>query len=31
MKPGGVFFSEMCGHSNAPEKLTAFMFVLVNQ
>ncbi|KAJ5747797.1 uncharacterized protein N7511_009493 [Penicillium nucicola] len=31
MKPGGVFFFEMCGHGNAAEKMTAFMFALVNQ
>lgn len=30
MKPGGTFFFEMCGHGNAPEKVTAFMFALVN-
>ncbi|KAJ6012738.1 hypothetical protein N7499_012658, partial [Penicillium canescens] len=31
MKPGRVFFSEMCGHGNAPEKFTAFKFGVVNQ
>lgn len=31
MKPGGVFFFEMCGHGNAAEKVTAFMFALANQ
>lgn len=30
MKPGGTFFFEMCGHGNAPEKLTSFMFALVS-
>ncbi|KAE8316578.1 S-adenosyl-L-methionine-dependent methyltransferase [Aspergillus transmontanensis] len=30
MKPGGTFFFEMCGHGNAPEMTTAFMFALVD-
>ncbi|KAE8139728.1 S-adenosyl-L-methionine-dependent methyltransferase [Aspergillus pseudotamarii] len=31
MKSGGTFFFEMCGHGNAPEMTTAFMFALVDQ
>ena len=30
MKPGGTSFFEMCGHGNALEKITTFMFTPVN-